>query len=72
VKAARKPRRVVGEDGVAGGELEIDDDDDMVGESGLLEDCDVDVREEGADALLVVVVRAGLEGGSVADGRSIE
>jgi hypothetical protein len=62
---------LVGEVGVTGGEIENDEDGDMVGESWLLAACDVDVVEEVEDAL-VVVVRAVLERGSMADGRGIE
>jgi hypothetical protein len=70
VRAVRSVRWV-GEVGVTGGELENDEDDDMVGESWLLPACDVDVVEEVEDAL-VVVVRAVLERGRVAGGRGIE
>jgi hypothetical protein len=69
VRAARK-LRWVGEDGVVGGEFEIGEDGDMVGESWLLAACSVDVGEEAEEAL-AVVVRAVFECGSVADGRGM-
>jgi len=73
VIAARK-LRWVGVVGVVGGEFEIGGDDDMVGESWLFAACEVDVREEAEDGLVVVVraVLVLLERGIVADGRGIE